>query len=70
MQKNKVSNTQEKILTLECERNKKDVFDGMVALIKEDIIATFIREDDTSLLMRLVGGQQFRLTLKQVFVDV
>lgn len=49
---------------------KKDFFKKLVEVMRENFIATFEREKEDSLLIKFVGGQQFRLRVEQVFVGI
>ncbi len=69
MKQKELMNKQNDVLDLKYEPSEKDVFNEVIEVIRESFIATFIKEDDTSLLMRFVSGQQFRLTIEEVFVD-
>lgn len=69
MKQKELTNKQNDVLDLKYEPSEKDVFNEVIEVIRESFIATFIKEDDTSLLMRFVSGQQFRLTIEEVFVD-
>ncbi len=48
---------------------EKDIFNKAIEVLRENFIATFIKENDVSLLMRCVGGTQFRFTIEKVFVE-
>ena len=48
----------------------ENVLDIVSSILRENVIATFAKESDTSLLMRFVGGRQFRLTVQEVLVNV
>ena len=69
MKQKELMNKQNDVLDLKYEPSEKDVFNEVIEVIRESFIATFIKENDTSLLMRFVSGQQFRLTIEEVFVD-
>lgn len=55
--------SQEKVVF---EDRGKKIFDEIERLIKGDVIARFVREDDMSLRIYLVGGEVFLLTMKTV----
>lgn len=57
--------SQEKTKVVFEDRGKK-VFDEIERLIKGDVVARFVREDDMSLRIHLVGGEVFLLTMKAV----
>ena len=48
----------------------ENVLDIVSSILRENVIATFAKESDTSLWMRFVGGRQFRLTVQEVLVNV
>lgn len=64
-QKEKQKN--EEVLDLIYEPSEKDVFDEVILALKEYFIATFWREDDTSLRIRFTNKQEFRVTLQEIF---
>ena len=70
MEQKETMNKQNEILDLEYEPSEKAVFNEVIEVMRENFIATFIKEDDTSLLMRFVSGQQFRLKIEEVFINL
>lgn len=70
MKQKELMNKQNEVLDLQYEPSEKDVFNEVIEVMRENFIATFIKEEDTSLLIRFVSGQQFRLTIEEVFVNV
>lgn len=57
---------EEEILDLEYEPTAKDVFDEVSEVIREHFVATYVKEDDASMLMCFVSGQRFRVTIEEV----
>lgn len=66
MKQKKLINNHNKALNLESQPTDKEVFDKIAEVIRENFIAIFTKEGDTSLLMRLVGGLEFRLTVEAI----
>ena len=48
------------------QQSENALFNEIVTMVKEEFIATFIKENDTCLRFRFTNGQQFRLILKEV----
>lgn len=44
----------------------KDIFTKIANILREELIAVFERETDTSLVIRLVGGDSFRLSIEKI----
>lgn len=57
---------EEEILDLEYEPTAKDVFDEVSEVIREHFVATYVKEDDASMLMCFVSGQRFRVAIEEV----
>lgn len=53
-------------LSLGCKAGEKEVFNEIIDLVRENLVATFVREGDTSLIIRLVSGQKFHLSIEEV----
>ncbi len=66
MKQKELMNNHNKALNLESQPTDKEVFDKIAEIIRENFIAIFTKEGDTSLLMRLVGGLEFRLTVEAI----
>ena len=66
MKQKELMNNHNKALNLESQPTDKEVFDKIAEVIRENFIAIFTKEGDTSLLMRLVGGLEFRLTVEAI----
>ena len=66
MKEKELMNNHNKALNLESQPTDKEVFDKIAEVIRENFIAIFTKEGDTSLLMRLVGGLEFRLTVEAI----
>ena len=66
MKQKELMNNHNKALNLESQPTDKEVFDKIAEVIRENFIAIFTKEGDTSLLLRLVGGLEFRLTVEAI----
>ena len=66
MKQKELMNNHNKALNLESQPTDKEIFDKIAEVIRENFIAIFTKEGDTSLLMRLVGGLEFRLTVEAI----
>ena len=55
----------EEIQDLEYEPSAKDVFNEVSEVIREHFVAKYAIENDTSMLMRFVSGQCFRVTVEE-----
>ena len=66
MKQKELMNNHNKALNLESQPTDKEVFNKIAEVIRENFIAIFTKEGDTSLLMRLVGGLEFRLTVEAI----
>ena len=66
MEQKELMNNQEQAQNLESMPTEKDVFDKVAQIIRENLVATFTKESDTSLIIRSVGGLEFRLTIQSV----
>ena len=42
----------------------KELFEKITYILREELLATFEKETDTSLIIRLVGGQAFCLSIE------
>ena len=64
MKQKELMNKQTEFFNLESEPIKKETFNKVIEVIRENLVATYIKESDTSLLIRLVSGLEFRLTIE------
>ncbi|MBQ8658694.1 MAG: hypothetical protein IJ506_06120 [Clostridia bacterium] len=51
---------------MEYEQSEKEVLERVAVLLREDLVATFQKDSDRSMLIRSVGGKQFRIQIEEV----
>ena len=66
MKQKEQMNTSNGELKLGYKASEKEVFNEIIELVRENFVASFIREEDDALIIRFVSGQKFRLMLEEV----
>ena len=52
--------------TNETQEVKTMVMESVTQFLRENVVATFTKEDEDTLLMQFVGGKKLRVTIKDV----
>ena len=66
MEQKELRNKNNEIVNVEHKPTDKEVFEKVVEVMRENFIATFTKEGDTSLIIRFVAGLEFRLKIEEV----
>ena len=66
MNRNERMTEQRKTWSLENRPTEKEVFHEVAEVIRENFVAVYTKESDTSLIMRFVSGLQFRIKMESV----